>query len=78
MAYDQAAADAIRQLELCKQSLGIEVLLRREAHAQLAELREAFRAVDQHDWDYLYQCLGDGGRGRFWKAVFDEFRGIKQ
>lgn len=40
----------------------------------LRALSEAFRYVDQQDWDFLYERLGDGGRGRFWKAVFGEVR----
>jgi hypothetical protein len=42
--------------------------------AEIERLRAAFRHADQMDWDYLYERVGDGGRGRFWKAVFNDFR----
>jgi sirohydrochlorin ferrochelatase len=42
--------------------------------AEVERLRAAFRHADQMDWDYLYERVGDGGRGRFWKAVFNDFR----
>ena len=37
-------------------------------------LRDAFRHVDDHDWNYLLSTLGYGGRARFWHAVFVEAR----
>jgi hypothetical protein len=34
----------------------------------------SLRSVDDQDWDFLLGQLGDGGRGRFWKAVVGELR----
>ena len=39
-----------------------------------APLRHAFRAADDEDWRFLFSCLPDGGRGRFWKEVIGEAR----
>jgi hypothetical protein len=41
---------------------------------EIERLRLPFRAADNEDWAFLMERLGDGGRGRFWKAVFTEFR----
>jgi hypothetical protein len=38
------------------------------------DLLNPWRAVDDQDWDYLLGLIPDGGRGRFWKAVFAEQR----
>ncbi len=53
------------------QNLFDEMVRRRHRQQDLAG---PFRAVDDQDWDYLIGCLGDGGRGRFWKAIFAELR----
>jgi hypothetical protein len=39
-----------------------------------ANLAKPFRAVDDQDWVFLIDLIPDGGRGRFWKAVFSELR----
>lgn len=41
---------------------------------EIAKLRRPYRAVDGEDWDFIMGILGDGGRGRFWKAVLTEVR----
>lgn len=52
-----------------------EVERERETNRQECErLTDPWRCVDGHDWDYLFSLIPDGGRGRFWKAVFTEFR----
>lgn len=38
------------------------------------DLAAPFRAVDDQDWEFLLSLIPDGGRGRFWKAVFAELR----
>lgn len=38
-------------------------------------LRSPFRNADQKDWEWLMERLGDGGHGKFWKAVMTEIRG---
>lgn len=41
---------------------------------EIERLRRPYRAVDAEDWKYIMDALGDGGRGRFWKAVLIEVR----
>lgn len=35
---------------------------------------EAFRNADEEDWKRLFAMIDDSGHGRFWKAVFNDFR----
>src|SRR6185312_925127 len=35
-------------------------------------LEEAFEAVDEKDWDHLWQMLPMSGHGQFWMRVFDK------
>lgn len=37
-----------------------------------AAIEATFHTVDDQDWEYLFSLIPDGGRGRFWKAVFTE------
>lgn len=46
-----------------------------EAADEIERLRDPYRAVDDEDWQFIMSKLGNGGRGRFWKAVLTEVRG---
>ena len=35
-------------------------------------VREAFRHVEQPDWNFLYEKLGYGGEASYWRAVFTD------
>lgn len=48
--------------------------LEKRAAEEIIRLRRPWRAVDGEDWLYLESVIPDGGRGRFWKAVFEEVR----
>ncbi len=41
---------------------------------EIARLRAPWSPVDSRDWEYLFSLIPDGGRGRFWKNVFNEMR----
>lgn len=44
-----------------------------ERHART--LRSPFRNVDDKDWAWIMDWLGDGAHGKFWKDVLTEMRG---
>lgn len=48
------------------------------AQADNARFRSPFEHADGMDWDYLDSRLGQGGRDKFWRAVFAEFRAALQ
>jgi hypothetical protein len=45
-----------------------------DAQEQIRRLRAPWRDVDDTDWDYIADRIGDSGRARFWKAVWTEMR----
>jgi hypothetical protein len=45
-----------------------------ELRAENERLRAPWRNVDERDWIDAFALLGDGGRGKFWRAVLAEMR----
>lgn len=52
--------------------------LHHEAADEIERLRRPFRHADKLDWMRLFDMLGDGGYGKFWKEVFREARDASQ